>query len=118
MYLEKQGVKPTGPPFTRYHSTSDIQNLELEAGFTVSAPLAGEGRVVPGLLPGGDVIATDHFGRYEDLPNAGAALDAWLGAHRRTAAGPNWEYYWTDPGAEPDPAKWRTEVLKPLSPQG
>ena len=47
---------------------------------------------------------------------ASEALDRWCAEHGRRAAGPNWEVYWTDPGREPDPAKWRTEVLKPLEP--
>ena len=115
--LERAGVRPTGPPFTRYHSAADLRDLEIEAGFTVPQPMAGEGDVQPGRLPGGEVIATDHFGRYEDLPDAGVALEAWMVANDRAAAGPNWEYYWSDPGAEADPAHWRTEVIKPLAPR-
>ena len=25
-----------------------------------------------------------------------------------------WEIYWTDPGLEPDPAKWRTQIFFPV----
>ena len=32
--------------------------------------------------------------------------------------GPLWEIYWTDPGIEPDPKKWRTQILVPCVPPG
>jgi effector-binding domain-containing protein len=114
-HLEKSGQRPAGPPFTRYHAADDLEAIDFEAGFIVGPGLAGAGRVQAGALPGGEVIATDHFGPYEHLPRAGEALDQWLVDNDRTAAGPNWEYCWTDPGAEPDPAKWHTEVQKPLA---
>jgi hypothetical protein len=30
------------------------------------------------------------------------------------ADGGPWEIYWTDPGLERDPAKWRTEIVQPV----
>jgi hypothetical protein len=39
---------------------------------------------------------TMHIGPYEQLPAAGVALDTWVRQHGRTAAGPNWEVYWTE----------------------
>jgi effector-binding domain-containing protein len=116
-YIEKNGGKPVGPPFTRYHSTDNLEALDLEAGLPVADPMPGSARVKAGTLPGGEVIATDHIGSYEGLPNAGEALARWCKQEGRTAAGPNWEVYWTDPGAEKDPSKLRTEVVKPLAPK-
>jgi effector-binding domain-containing protein len=42
------------------------------------------------------------------------ALMAWLAGQGRTAAGPMWEVYWTDPDSAP-PEEWRTEVIVPLA---
>jgi AraC family transcriptional regulator len=53
-------------------------------------------------------------GPYEALEGTYAALQAWLDEVGATASGPMWEVYWSDPGAEPDPARWRTELLVPL----
>ncbi len=83
----------------------------------MAAPTEGDGRVEPGELPGGEVAATDHWGAYEDLPAAGAALGAWAARHRRRAAGPWWEVYWTDPTEVDDPDEVHTEVLMPLRPE-
>jgi effector-binding domain-containing protein len=112
-YVEANGGKFAGPPYTRYHSITD-KGVELEAGLPVSEALAGRGRVQAGTLPGGEVVSTMHVGPYEQLPVAGAALAAWAVEHRRVAAGPNWEIYWTDPGEVKDPAGWKTEVIMPL----
>jgi effector-binding domain-containing protein len=106
-----------GPPFTRYHHVAG-EDIELEAGLPVRRPVKGAGRVQAGELPGGEVVATLHFGPYDRLRAAGAALDEWARQHGRQAAGPHWQVYWTDPGAVPNPAEWRTEVLKPLLPAG
>ncbi len=116
-YIEKHGGQPAGPPFTRYHSTENIEALDLEAGLPVRRAIKGAGRITAGSLPGGEVIVTDHIGTYETLPKAGQALAKWCDLHGRTPAGPNWEVYWTGPGAGKDPSKVRTEVIKPLAPQ-
>ena len=116
-HLEAMGTAPAGPPFTRYHGV-DARGIDLEAGLPLLAPAADDGRIRAGELPGGEVISTDHIGPYDNLPDAGEALNAWLGANGRHAAGPNWEVYWTDPGSTRNSAEWRTEVLKPLAPAG
>lgn len=112
-HVQRQGGRPVGPPFTRYHAV-DGHRIDLEAGLPVQSALPGEGRVQPGELPGGEVAVTTHVGPYEGLATAGEALAAWTWAQGREAAGLNWEVYVTDPGMEPDPANWRTEVVKPL----
>mgnify|MGYP006291691581 CR=1 FL=1 len=114
--IEAAGHHPAGPPFTRYHEIGDGEVL-LEAGLPVPAELEGEGRVETEKLPGGEAIATDHYGPYEELPAAAEALAAWAEEHGRTRAGPNWEIYRTDPGDEEDPADWHTEVFMPLEPR-
>lgn len=112
-YLDKRGVRPAGPPFTRYHSF-DGTMCEIEAGMPVIKPQPGEGRVVAGELPGGAVVSTIHVGPYEGLPSAHDALDAWIRNNGKKSRGPQWESYITDPGEEPDPHKRETELLWPV----
>jgi effector-binding domain-containing protein len=112
-YLDKLGVRPAGPPFTRYHSF-DGTLCEIEAGMPVSEPQQSEGRVVAGELPGGAVAATVHVGPYEDLPAAHDAIDAWIKENGKKSRGPQWESYLTDPGEEPDPQKRETELMWPV----
>jgi effector-binding domain-containing protein len=54
-------------------------------------------------------------GPYDTLGETYAALMRWIGEQGRVVAGPMWEVYWTDPGTEPDPARWRTEVIIPVA---
>ena len=112
-YLDKRGVRPAGPPFTRYHSF-DGNDCEIEAGMPVAEPQPGEGRVTAGELPGGTVASTVHVGPYEELPSAHDAVDAWLKKNGKESRGPQWESYITDPGEEPDPHKRKTELLWPV----
>ena len=60
------------------------------------------------------MATTVHMGPYDRLPDAHDALHVWLRENARDSAGPQWEVYWTDPGLEPDPSKWKTELMWPI----
>ena len=111
--LARQRVAATGPRFARYHSFADT--IDLEAGMVVSAPIVPDGPVQPGSLPGGPAARTVHVGSYETLEASYAALAAWQERAGRTQNGGPWEVYLTDPSTEPDPTRWRTEILWPLT---
>ena len=82
--------------------------INLEVGVEVAESFVGNERVVPSSTPAGLVATTAHFGPYERLAEAHAALHQWCAAHGYTLAGPSWEIYghWTD-----DPAQLRTDVF-------
>jgi effector-binding domain-containing protein len=110
-YLAAEGITPAGPPFARLTFTGGT--VDVEAGFPVPVPVSGRGRVVPSTLPGGSVAATTYYGPYEELGIAHDAITDWLKEHGYEADGSPWEVYYTDPQAEPDPARWRTDVVAP-----
>jgi effector-binding domain-containing protein len=110
-YLRRAQVRPNGPPFARFTFLGDV--VAVEAGFPVPDEIEGAGEVEPSHLPEGHAAATTHLGRYEDLTNAYAAVHRWLDEHGLVPAGPHWEVYYTDPNAEPDPSRWRTDVVVP-----
>ena|SRR5690349_3434129 len=110
-YLGSARVAPTGPPYARLTFYNDL--VHIEAGFPVSAPVVAGGRVAASSLPGGPVALTTHYGRYEDVAAAYDAIAEWLKEHGYEPAGPHWEIYYTDPRTEPDPARWRTDVVAP-----
>lgn len=113
-YLGEVGADMTGPPFTRYHAMG-ADEVDLEAGIPVLAAIAPSGRIKASTLPSGRVVGGFHIGEYHRLGETHASLAAWLAAHGERAAGGPWEVYWTDPGMEPDPRKWRTQVVQPLA---
>lgn len=112
-YMRNNGAAPSGPPFTRYHGFSE-DRVDIEGGLPVSVPLPGEGRISAGILPAGEVATTIHMGPYDRLPHAHDALHEWIEEHKKSSAGPQWEVYWTDPGLEPNPDKWKTELMWPI----
>jgi effector-binding domain-containing protein len=114
MHLRSHGIRPAGPPFTRYCDVGE-ERVGLEAGFPITDPLEGDERVVVGELPGGRVAVTWHVGPFDRLREAYQALDAWLRHEGCEPAGPPWEVYWTDPEEEPDPDRLTTEIILPIS---
>jgi effector-binding domain-containing protein len=112
-YLGKVGATPAGPPFSRYHKIEGSR-IDLEAGIPVRSAVKGEGRIQASELPAGRVAATWHVGPYHALPQTYDVLKSWMARQSLESAGGFWEIYWTDPGLEPDPAKWRTQILWPV----
>ena len=113
-YVQRVGVEPAGPPYARYLSVKP-EHAVFEAGVPVSRAVPGEGEISAGELPGGDVAVTTHIGPFDQMQPAYEAIGAWMREHGRADGGPPWEVYMTDPAEEPDPAKWRTDIVWPLA---
>jgi effector-binding domain-containing protein len=111
--LGERGVAMGGPPYTRYHS-EDASTVDIEAGVPVREKVEGKGRVKATELPAGKTAVTWHVGPYDQLVKAHARLKEWIASKSLQSRGGLWEVYWTDPGIEPDPAKWRTRVFCPV----
>jgi effector-binding domain-containing protein len=119
-WLGSRGVAPAGAPFIRYHVIDMAAELQIEFGAPVAAPLEGDGQVQPGTVPAGRYLVLRHTGPYDQLIGANAALQDYAKQHgiafavRNTPAGEAWdgrfEHYLTDPTAEPDAARWQTDV--------
>ncbi|MGH7150565.1 MAG: GyrI-like domain-containing protein, partial [Planctomycetota bacterium] len=112
-YLQRERLTLVGAPFARYHAFDP--EVDLEAGIPVAETIRGNGRIQASSLPGGEVVSGTHIGPYGELPRTHEALAKWLASEGRTAAGAPWEIYWTDPGLQRDPSKWRTEIVQPVS---
>jgi effector-binding domain-containing protein len=112
-HAQRHGVRFTGPPFASYRPLdSELLEFEVEAGFPVSAPTAGGAEVEASILPGGRAATTWHTGPYESLACAHEALERWMIENGSSIDGPCWEVYYSDPMSEPDPVRWRTEIVK------
>ncbi|MCK9519398.1 MAG: GyrI-like domain-containing protein [Dehalococcoidia bacterium] len=113
-YLEESGIEMGELPFARYYDVQP-EKVVFDAGFPVSRPVTPRGRVQSGELPGGPAIVTTHFGLYDQMRPAYEALKQWAQEHGRAAAGAPWELYYTDPAAEPNLERWKTEIVQPLA---
>lgn len=114
-YLHDHGGRPAGETYARF-LTIGSERVHVEVGFTVAELLAPEGDVLPAELPAGEAVVTLHQGAYERLPEATAALEAWMREHGREPAGPAWEVYLNGPPDVTDPEQFETEVYMPLAP--
>lgn len=113
--LGEQGAEMSGPPFSRYHAIDTARGkIDLEAGVPVKAPIRASGRVKASELPAGRAAMTWHVGSYHQLQQSYDRLGAWIAAETLTPRAGFWEIYWTDPGLEPDPSSWRTQILWPV----
>lgn len=111
--IAAQGVAPAGPPFARYHR-GDRDVFEVEAGFPTSDGVTPTDEVAASTLPGGPVATVTYVGPYDQMQGAYQALAEWITARGGAPAGDPWEVYLSDPSEEPDPQKWRTEIVMPL----
>lgn len=115
LYLKSIDADVVGAPFARYHAFGPDE-LDIECGMMVAEPVPDQGRIRASTLPAGPVARSWHVGPYEELHKTYGRVGAWLAEQGRTCPGGQWEIYWTDPGTERDPQKWRTEVYFPLEP--
>ncbi len=120
-WLDGKGVTPAGPPMIRYLTTDMDKGLDIEVGFPITTTLTGDNRVSVVAGPAGRYAVTVHSGPYDDLVAATAELLAWAkknGIVWQTSMIDNVEWwtgrfesYPTDPDKEPDPQKWKTELV-------
>lgn len=108
-----QGLSPTGPWFT-YHRRVPGETFDLEVGVPVAAAVRPTERVRPGRLPAARVARTVYHGDYEGLAAAWGELEQWIEQSGHGAATELWECYAVGPETSPDPARWRTELHRPL----
>lgn len=112
--VTESGAAIIGMPFARYHRRGEAAaEFDVEAGFPVDRAIDSVGDILPSVLPAGNVATTIHVGPYDEMAPTYEALYRWVRERSAEPAGDPWEVYRTDPGAEPDPAKWQTEVVLP-----
>jgi effector-binding domain-containing protein len=123
-WVDQQKVKPSGPPFLRFHVIDMRGFMDIEFGFPFRKALPEDGEVKAGTLPAG---------RYASLIYSGGGISAnralieWVRAQGidfdrwDTEQGDNfrgrYETYLTDPKVEPRKSRWQIEVAIKLADQ-
>ncbi len=113
-YLSEVGESPSGPPFVAYYNM-EMENLDVEAGYPVSRPLAGRDAIRPGRLPEGQVAETIYTGPYQEIGPAYDDLSHWISANGHQASGVVYEFYLNDP-ARVLPEQLQTRIVFLLKP--
>jgi effector-binding domain-containing protein len=111
-YLGAMGKAPAGPPFAGYHNM-DMQNLDVEAGFPVSAGIAGQGEIQASEIPGGNHATCFYKGSYQEMAGAYEALTKFIQDKGYKGTGTTFEMYLNDP-ANTAPQDLETLIVFPL----
>jgi effector-binding domain-containing protein len=105
-------ARATNLPRLGRHTSLYLPEGWVEVGAEVSKPFTGNDHVVFSQLPGGRVATTTHFGPYQRLCDAHAAIREWCDAKGHKRSGVCWEIYghW-DESWNTAPEKIRTDVF-------
>lgn len=124
-WFGKHNIVPAGAPFFKYNVIDMDRALEVECGAPTAMKVAGDARVLPGVLPKGPYATALHTGPYDRLMDATVSLLNWVGEQglkldeTKTKKGETFacrlEIYLTDPRAEPNPERWQTELAFKLA---
>lgn len=114
-YLGADAANQIGAPMALYH-VWDTENeiTKLSIGIPVNSELAGNERVVKGMTHEGMVLKGIHLGNYAETGELHMSIDKHAQENGLEIIGSPWEVFVTDPGMEPDTAKWITEVYYPV----
>lgn len=110
--LRKAGGSATGAPVCLvYKWDMTTQQADLGAGF----PCQVSGNRFAGLervdMPAGKSYQIDYYGNYNGTGAAHNAMEQHLQSKGLTPTYPCFEQFLTDPGQEPDTAKWLTRLV-------
>lgn len=119
-WMRARDVAKAGAAFWKYNVIDMERQMEVEVGFPVAVPVAGDDRVVAGVLRAGKYATLRHIGHPDTLFDATTALLDWAAGQgltwdvTETEEGDRWgarlEIYETDPAQEPNMDNWETEL--------
>ena len=118
-YLGEDMENMTMMPFAIYHMwDEENKRAKVEVAIAATSEKPGNDRIVKGNTYGGMVVKGVHMGPYDKTGDMHYAIDDYVQANSYEIIGSPWEVYVTDPGEEPDTAKWVTEIYYPIMPAG
>ncbi len=111
-YVAEQGQAAPVEAFVGYYNL-DMQDLDLEIGFTVTQAIPGREQIQASEIPAGEYAACLYTGPYEAMEPAYSALQEHIAGMGRQASGIAYEFYLNGPDQAP-PELYQTRILFPL----
>jgi len=113
--LERQGIAPAGPVFDHHFPAPDT-HFDFEIGVPTAKPVIAHGRVIPSERPSFRAAKVVLAGDYEQLPDAWPEFMQWIAGQGHQTASDFWQIFVQGPETDPDPASYRTELIRALKP--
>ncbi len=103
IFLDRQGIKPAGPPMTVYTSTDDT-GFQYQAAVPIGEEPANppRGDIALGKSPGGKMLKFVHRGSYDSMDTTYEAITNYLDSKQLEAEDLFLEEYVTDPLKTPE----------------
>ncbi len=111
-YIQRNGGTTPLTPYVAYYNM-DMQDLDLEAGFTVTEGISGEGEIVAGVIPAGKQVSCTHKGPYAASEAAYNEMTAWMQKNQCIPTGVAYEFYLNSPEEVPE-SELLTRIMFPL----
>lgn len=111
-FMGKKGIPFVGAPFAAYYNM-DMDDLDVEIGFSVASPTQGDGRINATNLPGGSFATAKHTGPYATIEETYNALTAFVSEKGLQTESYMFEEYLNSPEDTP-PEKLETVIYFPL----
>lgn len=103
-----------GPRYGKYYSFTD-EGVDLEAGIVVQDHVRATKDIKPGELTSELVASIEYTGPYIGLTKAWREFMSEIFAQKYRVIGTPYEIYWLHAFEEKDAAKWRTEIVAPIT---
>ncbi len=114
-YLGEDAKNMTMQPFAIYHEwNEEAMMAKMEAAIAATSEKPGTEKIKRGTTHGGSALKAIHIGGY-DTEAEHNAMYKYTQDNGIEMVGSPWEVYVTDPGEEPDTAKWVTEIYYPVN---
>jgi len=94
-FVERNDLLLSGGPFVCYHNT-DLENLDIEMGFTLANPTPGKGAIVGYTIPVQKGVSGIFLGAYEDTDPLMIEIMQWIVEHGYEQQGKIYNYYLND----------------------
>lgn len=111
-YIEKLGCTDPLMPYAAYFNL-DMQDLDIEAGFTITKAVSGEGEIHAGEIPAGQQVSCVHKGPYTACEVAYNQMTAWMQKNQCTPTGVAYEFYLNSPEEVPE-SDLLTRIMFPV----
>jgi effector-binding domain-containing protein len=111
-YIQGSGGTTPLIPYVAYFNM-DMQDLDLEAGFTVTEAISGEGEIVAGEIPAGKQVFCTHKGPYAASEAAYKEMTEWMQKNQCIPTGVAYEFYLNSQEEVPE-SELLTRIIFPL----